>query len=86
MTASRRYNLFRRSAEPDILCAVPEDKPVPPFLVAPAWQYGGHINRDPAAVPDFRTRAVSSAIRFNGFYLLHRSRGAAEASLHAAER
>lgn len=75
MTASRRYNLFRRSAEPDILCVVPEDKPVPRFVAAPAWEYGGHINRDAAA--GFRTRAVSSAIRFNGFYLLHRSRAGA---------
>jgi hypothetical protein len=72
MGASRRYNLFRRTAEPDILCAVPEDKPVPAFVAAPAWEYGGNINR--ASATGFRTRAVSSAIRFDGFYLLHRSR------------
>lgn len=74
MTTSRRYNLFRRSAEPDVLCAVPEDKPVPPFVTAPAWEYGGHMNRDDAAPAIFRSRAVATAIRFNGFYLLHRAK------------
>ncbi len=77
MTASRRYNLFRRRAEPDILCAVPEDKPVPAFVAAPAWEYGGHINSGGGKAGGFRTRAISSAIRFDGFYLLRRSQGRA---------
>ncbi|HEV2559068.1 MAG TPA: hypothetical protein VGU45_10610 [Microvirga sp.] len=79
MGASRRFNLFRRVAEPDILCAVPEDRPVPPFVVPPAWEYTGHINRDSSRSDTFDTRAVASAIRFNGFYLLHRSRIAGQA-------
>ncbi len=78
MCASRRFNLYLSVAEPDILCAVPEDLPVPPFVVPPAWEYTGHIYRDPSGDDVFETRAVASAIRFNGYYLLHRSRIAGE--------
>jgi hypothetical protein len=35
------FNLFRRKREPDLLCAVPQDCPVPGFVEASAWAFVG---------------------------------------------
>ena len=35
------YNLFRHKLTPDLLCAVPEDCPVPRFIEGSAWRFAG---------------------------------------------
>jgi hypothetical protein len=65
---SPAYNLFRSRLEPDLVCAVPEDRPVPTFIKAPNWTYSGRT--DAVAQGAFDPETARTAVRFNGFYLL----------------
>jgi hypothetical protein len=58
------YNVFR-SREGELLCAVPEDRPVPAFLTDKAWEFSGKIAGDSPQLPP----AAAVAARFNGFYV-----------------
>ena len=40
------FNLFRRKDEPELFCAVPEDRAVPPFIAGESWEFGGKIAAD----------------------------------------
>ena len=64
------FNLFRRKQETDLVCAVPEDCPVPSFLGPSTWEYVCTL-REPTTtpLPGFNRRAAEASIRFNGFYL-----------------
>jgi hypothetical protein len=63
------YNLFRRRSEPDLVCAVPEDRAVPQFVTAGDWEFGGKTSGTPMG--DFDLQAARASVRFNGFYLYH---------------
>ena len=61
------YNIFCRP-ESDVYCAVPEDRPVPSFLLDGAWRFLGKVEDGAAgALP----RSARVAVRFNGFYIFH---------------
>jgi hypothetical protein len=60
------YNLFRARGR-DVVCAVPEDRPVPPFVHEPRWEFEGKVAEDQVRLP----RATNTAVRFNGFYIFH---------------
>jgi hypothetical protein len=63
------YNLFR-STEPDgLVCAVPEERSVPSFVVEPHWQFGGRIQGQESTPLGFDGKAAMEGVRFNGFYL-----------------
>jgi hypothetical protein len=63
-------NLFRHKLTPDLLCAVPEDEPVPSFLDGGSWSFAGAVPTEslagidqdgrsaPAGVPAGRWRMV----------------------------
>jgi hypothetical protein len=62
------YNLFRRKGDEDVYCAVPEDRAVPPFVSASAWEFRGKVGE--SSLPaGFDPRAASAGVRFNGFYV-----------------
>jgi hypothetical protein len=61
------YNVFR-TREIDFYCAVPEDRPVPAFLVASAWQFSGRLDDRPTVK---MPKSLKVAMRFNGFYIFH---------------
>jgi len=61
------YNVFR-TRESDVYCVVPEDRPVPSFLLSCAWEFKGKVAEN-AGVP--LPRAAKVAVRFNGFYIFH---------------
>jgi hypothetical protein len=61
------YNLFR-TRDSDVVCAVPEDRPVPPFVHDGTWQFHGRV-ADESVAP--LPRAAQVAVRFNGFYIFH---------------
>ena len=42
-TSELRYNLFRRRWQPDLCCAVPEDRPVPSFVTGERWDFRGYL-------------------------------------------
>ncbi|GJD53281.1 hypothetical protein OPKNFCMD_6056 [Methylobacterium crusticola] len=65
------YNLFRRREEPDLVCAVPSDYPVPSFLSGTAWVFAGSIADPAAAPPGFVPRTAEHGIDLNGFHLFH---------------
>ncbi|TVR07741.1 MAG: hypothetical protein EA385_12030 [Salinarimonadaceae bacterium] len=66
--AARSFNLFRRKSEPDLFCAVPEDRAVPGFIDGDAWEFGGRIDADTRRRPGFDAETASRLARVNGFY------------------
>src|SRR4051812_16451731 len=48
-----RFNLFRHKEMSDLCCAVPEDRPVPPFIRGKRWEFVGAVGGRSAA-PGFR--------------------------------
>ena len=61
------YNVFR-TRQSDVYCAVPEDRPVPAFVRARAWEFRGNLDESSSRkLP----RCMSIAVRFNGFYIFH---------------
>jgi hypothetical protein len=65
------YNLFRNRQRPQLICAVPEDRPVPGFVLAEDWRFDGPLRPSDVPPRGFHARAASAGIRFNGFYLFH---------------
>ncbi|SCZ12565.1 hypothetical protein SAMN02927923_04351 [Microvirga guangxiensis] len=65
------YNLFRNKQRPELICAVPEDRPVPSFLGSRQWIFERHLQPLDTAVPGFEDHAANVGVRFNGFYLFH---------------
>jgi hypothetical protein len=63
------YNLFRNKQRPEILCAVPEDRPVPNFVVAEQWSVLRPLRPSDISPAGFQPRAASAGVRFNGFHL-----------------
>ena len=63
------YNLFRRKDEKTLYCAVPEDRIVPEFLTAKAWEFGGKVEEPTTTLVGLDLRAAAKTVRFNGFYL-----------------
>ena len=67
--ASSAFNLLRRKEEPELLCAVPEDRVVPSFIAGETWEFGGTITGSSREHPGFDAGAARAAARYNGFYL-----------------
>ncbi len=63
------YNLFRNRQRPELLCAVPEDRPVPSFLEPDDWSFEWPLRPPDMRPPGFEDRAAHVGVRFNGFYL-----------------
>ena len=63
------YNLFRNRQRPELLCAVPEDRPVPGFVVPGDWRFERALRPSDTNPPGFEDRAAQVGVRFNGFYL-----------------
>ncbi|WP_372423066.1 hypothetical protein [Salinarimonas chemoclinalis] len=63
------YNLFRRREEPQLYCAVPEDYPVPSFIVGAAWNFGGRLDNATAAPLGFDCDAARHGVALTGYYL-----------------
>ncbi len=68
-TQDRGYNLFRNKQRPEILCAVPEDYPVPGFVIEEGWLFECPLRPMDAPPPGFHARAAAAGVRFNGFYV-----------------
>jgi hypothetical protein len=67
----RGYNLFRNKQRPELICAVPEDYPVPSFLAEDGWVFERPLRPLDLPPPGFHARAASAGVRFNGFYMFH---------------
>jgi hypothetical protein len=65
-----RYNVFRHKFDPELCCAVPEDRPVPRFLNG-SWEYAGTLQNQIAALHGFDSAAAEWGVRLTGFHLFH---------------
>ena len=63
------FNLFRRKRETGLVCAVPEDCPVPGFLDPSTWEYVCTLREPTTPLPGFNRPAAEASIGFHGFYL-----------------
>ena len=70
-TETPAYNLFRYEPGPDLLCAVPEERPVPPFLDGQVWTYAGALRAGDVPPAGFFHAEADSGAQLNGFYLFH---------------
>jgi hypothetical protein len=69
---SHVFNTFCRRDEPDIRCAVPEERPVPTFLEGPVWEFTGKIDGAALAAAGFGEGVVAEAVRAQGYYIYQR--------------
>jgi len=67
--AMRTYNLFRRADRDELICAVPEDRPVPSFIAGPPWDFVGCANENAIGSLSFNHEAAEAGVQWNGFYL-----------------
>jgi hypothetical protein len=65
----RTYNLFRRVDRDELICAVPEDRPVPSFITGPPWEFVGRVNESVIGPLSFNHEAAEASVQWNGFYL-----------------
>lgn len=63
------FNLFRHKLTPDLLCAVPQDYPVPGFLHASTWSFAGAVGEAAYALAELNWTAAMAGVRLTGFYL-----------------
>ena len=63
------YNLFRSTRSADLLCAVPEDYPVPAFINGQGWAFAGKLAEPCAAPLGFEWRGAETVVPLTGFYL-----------------
>jgi hypothetical protein len=62
-----RYNLFRHKEQPDLCCAVPEDRPVPSFVTGERWDFRGTWE-DAISPPGWNPTAAELCVCLNGFH------------------
>ena len=53
------YNLFQSTKPDGLVCAVPEERTVPPFVVGPHWRFGGRVQGQDAPLGFDRKAAKS---------------------------
>jgi hypothetical protein len=69
--ADYAYNLFRNKQRPAIICAVPEDRPVPHFIDPEQWTFEQPLRPLETRPLGFDRKAAHVGVRFNGFYLFY---------------
>ena len=62
------YNVFRLKSEPDLYCAIAQDRPVPGFIDSD-WEFVEGGLTAVARMPGFRHDRAYAGDRLNGFYL-----------------
>lgn len=71
MQVPAAYNIFSRKRQQALRCAVRQDKPVPSFIQAETWAFGGTVRPTGPMPVGFQPAAANEATRFNGYYLFH---------------
>jgi hypothetical protein len=69
MNGAVTYNLFRQGSDAAILCAVPNDKPVPAFVRGPAWVFDSTVTVGHGPAQGFEANLAKAAGDLNGFYV-----------------
>jgi hypothetical protein len=63
------YKLFRSRNWPDLACAVPEDRALPPFMTDASWEFVGTLTSATHPQIKFDETAADVGVRYCGFYL-----------------
>jgi hypothetical protein len=63
------YNLFRHADRAELICAVPEVRPVPAFITGPPWSFVGRVGDYTNGSPGFDHQSAEMSVHYNGFYL-----------------
>ena len=71
MSGTITYSLFRRCVDPATMCAVPQDRPVPPFLEEKSWTCDKAVRRQDILPPGFEPDLAKHFSDLNGFYIFH---------------
>src|SRR5215213_4296533 len=67
------YNLFRHKLMPDLLCAVPQDCPVPGFIEGSAWAFAGTVSVRALAPAGLDWEIAAASVRRSGFCMFESS-------------
>ena len=63
------YNLFRHADRTELICAVPEVRPVPAFITGPPWSFVGRVGDHAHGSSGFDHQSAEVSVNYNGFYL-----------------
>jgi hypothetical protein len=63
------YNLFRHADRTELICAVPEVRPVPAFITGPPWSFVGRVGDHADGSSGFDHHSAEVSVDYNGFYL-----------------
>jgi hypothetical protein len=63
------YNLFRHADRTELICAVPEVRPVPAFISGPPWSFAGRVKEYASGSSGFDHQSAEVSVHYNGFYL-----------------
>jgi hypothetical protein len=72
-TSGLRCNLFRHKGQPDLCCAVPEDRPVPSFVTGERWDFRGTWE-DAISPPGLYLTAAELHVCLNSFHIFRIAR------------
>jgi hypothetical protein len=61
--------LFCRADRDELVCAVPEDRPVPSFITGPTWDFVGRVKENVIGSLSVNHEAAEASVHWNGFYL-----------------
>ena len=67
------YNLFRHKLTPNLLCAVPQDCPVPGFIEGSTWAFAGTISERTLASAGLDWEIAAKSVRRCGFCMFESS-------------
>ncbi len=73
-TFSPAYNLFRHKGDPELCCAVSQDRAVPLFISDESWRFDQTVAQADRAPRGFREHAARHAFLLNGYYLFQAAR------------
>ena len=68
LAAYAAFNVFQRKGNPALRCAVRQDQPVPEFIEAEIWEFGGTVTLE-EPLPGFQPELASKATGMTGYYL-----------------
>jgi hypothetical protein len=72
MPEADAFNVFARHRQPNLRCAVRQDRPIPSFIRGEAWSFACTIDLSVPSRPvprGFQLDAAHDAARSPGFYL-----------------
>jgi hypothetical protein len=65
------FTIFRRVTQPNVMCAVPSNEPVPGFVCAPDWEYVTTSMPDRPRPEGFNDGLARFSTELQGYYLFH---------------